>query len=80
MTHSVQSIHSLVSGTVLRARLARARDELHDLEGRVPPWCAADLSDVLDMIEQVLIARWGWRYPEELTAHDLAFLAAAGAL
>lgn len=71
-------LHAIVSGGVLRARLCRARDELHDLEGKVPPGYAADLSGVLDAIEQTLIARWGWQYPEPLTAHDEAVLRAAG--
>jgi hypothetical protein len=60
---------------VLRARLARARGELHELEGRLSPPLGADLSDVLDAIEQTLIARWGWQYPEELSDHDKAVLA-----
>ena len=72
---------SSVPNAVIRARLARARDELHELENRcADPGLSADLSAVLDVIEQTLIARFGWRYPEPLTEHDRAFLAAAGAL
>lgn len=65
-------------GSVLRARLCRAREELHELEGRVPADLAPALGGVLEAIESSLILSFGWQYPEDLTANDVAFLASAG--
>ena len=71
---------SPVPDSVFRRRLSAVREELHALEGRVSPELGGDLSGVLEAIEQTLIARFGWDYPEPLPARDQAVLAAAGAL
>jgi hypothetical protein len=74
----MDSLVSPLPDSVLRARLTRARGELHELEGRVRPPLGGDLGTVLDIIETVLAGRFGWRYPEPLTDRDRAFLASVG--
>ena len=68
-----------LSDSVFRRRLSAVRDELHQLEGRVPAEHAGDLDAILDVTETVLRGL-GWQYPEPLTGHDEAVLATAGAL
>jgi hypothetical protein len=60
--------------SVVRARLCRAQRELAEIGGDT------DVETVLDIIETVPADRFGWQYPEPLTAHDRAFLAQVGAL
>ena len=79
MANSLLSCTSSAPDSVFRRRLSAVREELHQLEGRVSPELGGDLSGVLEAIEQTLIARFGWDYPEPLSARDRAFLSAVGA-
>jgi hypothetical protein len=67
------------SESAFRQKLSAVREELHELEGRVPAEHAGSLGAILDVTETVLRGL-GWQWPEPLSEHDLAFLAAAGAL
>ncbi len=66
-----------LSDSLFRRQLSAVREELRQLEGRVPAEHAGGLDAILDVTETVL-SGLGWVCPEPLSARDEAVLAALG--